>query len=112
MAYCENVDVELWTKAIHNKNTSYPNLLVSIHMGSPRTLSMIDSPDHMEPEILGVPWESYDNEDNVILDENNLAFQLTDPNMIVVTFTNPGDTWSVCTQRDEEDAFFYHNHIG
>ena len=106
MEYCENVDVDLWTKAIHNKNTSYPNLLVSIHMGSPRTLSMIDSPDHMEPEILGVPWESYDNEENVILDENNLAFQLTDPNMIVVTFTNPGDTWSVCTQRDEEDAFF------
>ena len=40
------------------------------------------------------------------LNEQQLTFQLTDPNMIVVTFTNPGDTWSVCHDRDKRDALF------
>ena len=102
MVYC---NVQLWNKATQNQNTN-PNLFVSIHMGSPSLLDYIPRPDGSNPELLGEPWESRDEYGDLKLEDKNLAFQLTDPNMIVVTFTNPGDTWSVCHDRDKRDALF------
>ena len=67
---------------------------------------MIPVPDRMNPELLGDPWESYDNQGNVVLDLDKLTFKLTDPNMIVVMFTDPGRLWAACSTRDEEDAVF------
>ena len=103
---CENVNVKLWNKATKNQNTTYPNLFVSIHMGSPTSLNMIPAPERMNPELLGDPWESYDSKGNNVLDLDKLTFKLTDPNMIVVMFTDPGRLWAACSSRDEEDALF------
>ena len=112
MAYCENVDPELWKAAAGNDNPTHPNLFVSIHKAGPLSLSSVVVPSGIQPEILGGSWQLEQegvapaDDENPMLNEQQLTFQLTDPNMIVVQFTNPGDLWSVCDELDEKDAIF------
>jgi hypothetical protein len=109
---CENVNQELWKAAAENDNPNHPNLFVSIHTAGPLTLDSVVVPSGIQPEILGGSWQHARTDvppaedENPILNEEQLTFRLTDPNMIVVQFTNPGDLWSVCDERDEKDAVF------